>query len=44
MSDVENIIDSDEIEWFCEACGDIMPEDYFVMVDDDPYCPDHVPL
>jgi hypothetical protein len=43
MSEIPNIADSDEIEWFCEKCGAIMPEDYFVMVDEMPYCPDCVP-
>lgn len=44
LSDVLNIADTDEVEWFCEKCGAIMPEDYFVIVDDDPYCPEHVPM
>jgi hypothetical protein len=43
MTDVVYISEVDEVEWFCEKCGAVMPEDYFVMVDDDPYCPEHVP-
>jgi hypothetical protein len=39
VTEIPNIAHSDEIEWFCEKCGAIMPEDYFVMVDEMPYFP-----
>jgi formylmethanofuran dehydrogenase subunit E len=46
MSDIvyiSEIDDDGDLVWFCEKCGLVMPEEYFVMVDDDPYCPDCVP-